>query len=113
LDRLWPREPAKAPPADVLVVGGVAYDAAADAPAAANRGRPALRAERTVWPALPGAAAEAAGVAAAAGRAKLTARPRGGEKATPAAVLAALPKARVTHFATHGFFADASFRSAF
>lgn len=114
LDRLWPREPARAAPSDVLVVGGVAYDATAGAgPVAANRGRPALKADRPAWPALPGAAAEAAGVAAAAGRAKLAARPLGGAAATPAAVLAALPKARVAHFATHGFFADASFRSAF
>src|SRR5262249_10994988 len=36
-----------------------------------------------------------------------------GEEATTVAVLAALPKAKVAHFATHGFFADPSFRGPF
>src|SRR5208337_4367636 len=36
-----------------------------------------------------------------------------GDEATTAAVLAALPKVRYAHLATHGFFADESFRSAF
>ena len=35
-----------------------------------------------------------------------------GDRATAAAVLDALPKARVAHFATHGFFADPSGFSA-
>jgi CHAT domain-containing protein len=35
------------------------------------------------------------------------------DKAITAAVLSALPKARYAHFATHGFFADPSFRSVF
>jgi CHAT domain-containing protein len=52
-------------------------------------------------------------VAAAVGRKKWPAHTLGEEKATATAVLAALPRARYAHLATHGFFADASFRSAF
>jgi hypothetical protein len=39
--------------------------------------------------------------------------PLKGNKATAPAVLAELPRPRFAHFATHGFFADPSFRSAF
>src|SRR5262249_61369002 len=53
------------------------------------------------------------GVADAATNRKLATRKLEGDQAPTAAVLAALPKARYAHLATHGFFADASFRSAF
>ncbi|MBI1914273.1 MAG: CHAT domain-containing protein, partial [Planctomycetes bacterium] len=69
--------------------------------------------QKLQWPDLPGAAAEAKGVAGAAKEKKLDMRTLEGDKATASAVLAALPKARYAHLATHGFFADASFRSAF
>ncbi len=117
LDTLWPQDPRANPPAGALVVGGVAYDAdvaAADPKALATRsGDPLLKPGAAArWPALPGAATEATGVGAAAGRKKVAVTRLAGDKATPAAVLAALPRARYAHLATHGFFADPSFRSA-
>jgi CHAT domain-containing protein len=53
------------------------------------------------------------GVAAAAARRKVPVLALREEKATAAAALSELPNARYAHFATHGFFADPSFRSAF
>ena len=64
------------------------------------------------WGFLPNTEGEANGFAAAAGRRMLTAVRLEGDKATTDAVLAALPRAKYAHFATHGFFADPSFRSA-
>jgi hypothetical protein len=46
-----------------------------------------------------------------AGARKLAVTTLTGPAATPAAVQAALPKVRVAHLATHGFFADPKFRS--
>jgi CHAT domain-containing protein/Tfp pilus assembly protein PilF len=99
---------------DVLAVGGVTYDAAVPTQdkLGGNRGAPLLKpGQRFGWGALPGAAAEAKGVEAAATRKKLVSRTLGEEKATVSAVLEALPQTRYAHLATHGFFADPSFRS--
>jgi CHAT domain-containing protein/tetratricopeptide (TPR) repeat protein len=115
LDKLWPPEPRTNRPTDVLAVGGVAYDADPPKPGpVALRGDPLLKPDQKLaWAALPGAAAETKGVTGAAAKKKLDARTLDGDKATAPAVLAALPKARYAHLATHGFFADESFRSAF
>jgi CHAT domain-containing protein len=116
LDKLWPQDASPKRPTDVLAVGGVAYDAAVPAPGkvAGHRGDPLLRPGQPLgWTALPAAAAEVGGVRGAARRKDLVCRTLEKEEATTAAVLAALPKARVAHLATHGFFAEASFRSAF
>jgi CHAT domain-containing protein/tetratricopeptide (TPR) repeat protein len=116
LDKLWPQDPNTKRPATVLAVGGVAYDAGPPAAGqvAANRGDPLVQpGQKLNWADLPGAAAEAKGVTGAAAKKKLHTRSLDGDQATPSAVLAALPKARYAHLATHGFFADASFRSAF
>jgi len=116
LDKLWPAPPLRNRPAKMLVIGGVAYDADPPAPdpMALHRGDPLVTpGQKVVWAALPGAAAEAKGVAAVAGQKKLDSHTLGGDRASAAAVLAALPQARYAHLATHGFFADASFRSAF
>jgi non-specific serine/threonine protein kinase/serine/threonine-protein kinase len=116
LDKLLPQDPLPNRPAGVLVVGGVAYDAgpAAQGPLAANRGEPLLKpGQKLQWAALPGATAEAKGVIGVAAAKKLDCQTFDGDKATAAAVLAALPRVRYAHLATHGFFADATFRSAF
>ncbi len=116
LDKLWPQDPLPRRPTEALVVGGVAYDADPPAPDRLAREREELPIEagqKEAWVALPETAAEANGVAAASTSERLDARALGGEQASRAAVLAALPKARYAHLATHGFFADPSFRSAF
>jgi CHAT domain-containing protein len=115
LDKLWPQDASPKRPTDVLAVGGVGYDVVLPAldQAASNRGEPLLKlGQKPKWDALPGAAAEVKGVTGAARKKDLVCRTLEKEEATTATVLAALPKARLAHLATHGFFADASFRSA-
>lgn len=118
LDKLWPQDPLPKRPTEVLVVGGVAYDC--DVPAsppalvALNRGAPPFRVGAKIgWPALPATAAEANGVATLAGASHMETRQLRGDRATAADFITWLAKARAAHIATHGFFADASFRSAF
>src|SRR5262249_40328907 len=116
LDKFWPQDRLPKRPSGVLAVGGVAYDAEPPPPGppVVNRGDPLLKpGQKPKWAALPGAAAEAKGVTDAATKQKLATRTLDGDQATRSAVLAALPNARYAHLATHGFFADASFRSAF
>ncbi|MCE9563796.1 MAG: CHAT domain-containing protein [Planctomycetes bacterium] len=114
LDMLWPREPQKNASNQLLVVGGVKYDAEVSRVPGTNAVDPLVKpGTKAGWAFLDGTEAEAKGVSAAAGRKKLTVAALGAEQATTAAVLDALPKAKHAHFATHGFFADASFRSAF
>lgn len=116
LDKLWLQDPLPSRPTGILVVGGVAYDADPPAPAqlVVLRGAPLLKPGQKVgWAALDGTAAEANGVAGAAAKKKLVSQVLSGEKATVSAILAALPGSRYAHLATHGFFADPSFRSAF
>src|SRR5262249_20858708 len=99
----------------VLAVGGVDYDTA---PAAASDGvlaglrDPAPGARRKGIKYLPGTLAELRRVETEA-RAALQAEAvtLTGPRAGVAALLAELPKARYTHIATHGFFADAKIRS--
>jgi CHAT domain-containing protein len=99
----------------IFVVGGVDYGRApAASPAAADPDDPtAKRAGGGVWPYLKGTEREAEQVAAMAGARKLAVTRLTGAGAGAAAVQAALPKARVAHLATHGFFADPQFRSVF
>lgn len=111
LGQLWPRDAAKAEAAGVLVVGGVDYQAAIAGRPAGDV--PVLSGVKAGWSELPAAAAEATGVGGVAADKKLAVTPLRGDKATTAAVLAELPKARYAHFATHGFFADPAFRSVF
>src|SRR5262249_33709726 len=100
-----------------LLVGGVQYDAA-PAPAAggavASTGRGPSRPEggRPRWGLLPGSLEEAHAVAGLRGRPERLVSLEGGA-ATEAALRRNLPGARYVHLATHGFFADAQFRSAF
>jgi CHAT domain-containing protein/tetratricopeptide (TPR) repeat protein len=104
LDKLWPQDAQAARATEALVVGGVDYGAT---------GLPAAKpGQKLVWPALAGTAAEAKGVSEAAARKKLSPHTLDGAKADVAAVLAALPKARYAHLATHGFLADPAFQTA-
>jgi CHAT domain-containing protein len=115
LDKLWPQDATPKRPTDLLVVGGVTYDADLPAPekVTVTRGDPLLKPGQPGWAALPGTVGEMRGVRGAARKKDFACRTLEKEEATTAAVLAALPQARVAHLATHGFFADASFRSAF
>ncbi len=115
LDKLWPQDPLKNPPAGALVVGGVRYDADLAPAAVTTRGADPLvkPGAKLGWSFLPGTAAETTGVSAAATAKELAVTALKDSKATAPAVLAALPKAKYAHFATHGFFADSSFRSVF
>ena len=118
LDKLWPQEPLKNSPSSALVVGGVKYDAELlplPVPTAlASRGGPLIKADAKLgWPFLPGTVAEVCGVETIATRKKLPITRLEGEIASGPAILAALPKAKYAHFATHGFFADVSFRDLF
>ena len=119
LDKLWPQDTIKDPPANVLVVGGVKYDAKVTLPTPSpdtvtRRGDPLMKGDaKPAWGFLGNTVGEANGVAATAVRRKLPVESYDGDKATTEALLKALPKAKYAHFATHGFFADPSFRSAF
>jgi CHAT domain-containing protein len=116
LDRLAATGPA-AERGALLAVGGVNYatpsspgpkqiaSAAASLPAAGKA---------IVWKELKGTGPEAERVTTLAKeRAQLEARLLTGPTATTSRVLAELGKTRYAHLATHGFFADAEFRSAF
>jgi CHAT domain-containing protein len=119
LDKLWSQDPLKNAPSDALVVGGVKYEAEPDPPtpdpkSVASRGDPLVKPGANLgWSFLGNTVGEASGVATAAERQKLTATRVEGDKATASAVLAALPKVKYAHLATHGFFADESFRGVF
>jgi CHAT domain-containing protein/tetratricopeptide (TPR) repeat protein len=114
LDKLWPAESLAQRTQQALIVGGIAYDAELpkSAPNAALRGQPPVKADgKLVWQPLPGTMAETHGVELLATKKKLPFKKLEDAKATPAALLTALPKARYAHLATHGFFADTTFRS--
>ena len=109
LDKLWAPDGVKGRPAAALAVGGVKYDADVRAGPGPDRAEPAVAAGQPFrWLHLAATDGEARGMAKVAGGKNLTANPLTGEQATVTAVLGALPKARVAHLATHGFFADPS-----
>jgi CHAT domain-containing protein len=117
LEKFWPQDPLKNPPNNALVVGGVKYETEtlhANATSAESRANPLLKPDARIgWSFLPGSVWELNGVWSLAQRKKISTTRLQGENATPSAVLAALPEARIAHFATHGFFADPSFRGIF
>jgi CHAT domain-containing protein/tetratricopeptide (TPR) repeat protein len=99
---------------DLLVVGGVQYDAAA-APSvavASHRGPARGSGAAPVWANLPGTAAEVERIRALWANAGPATFLEGGAAGKPALAVA-LPRASYVHLATHGFFADAELRSAF
>jgi CHAT domain-containing protein/tetratricopeptide (TPR) repeat protein len=112
LDKLWPQDARKDPPAGALVVGGVDFDAAVGGgPRVAD---PLVKAgEVKAWGKLPNTVGELDGIARLGTSKRHPVTRLEGDKATTTAVLGALPKAKVAHFATHGFLADPSFRGVF
>ncbi|MCI0459113.1 MAG: CHAT domain-containing protein [Gemmataceae bacterium] len=100
----------------LLLMAEVDYDRAPAGAGEAGRAVP-VKGERRTWPALPGSAAEARLVAKAwrAGpgqKSKDEPAHLKGTAATAGALGRELTGARYVHLATHGFFADRSFRSA-
>lgn len=100
----------------ILLVGNVNYDSQAGTestpaplPQVAGRSRSPLLAEDKLWPALPGTAREIEKIAAALAADSITTLQ--GDRATAAAIQEHLPRVRIAHLATHGFFADKTFRS--
>jgi CHAT domain-containing protein len=95
---------------DLLAVAAVSYD---DRPSAAvlAKAMPApVAADRPLkWEFLSGTGGELKQIQSLPGAAGV--RTLTGSNATTARVLAELPKARLAHLATHGFFADPRFRS--
>lgn len=86
--------PTTAPRHDVVLVGGVDFEAGDRA-----RERPSTR-----WQALPGTATEIQSIARLADSLKVPTRAVTGAAATPSAVTASFDNARIVHLATHGFF---------
>jgi serine/threonine protein kinase/CHAT domain-containing protein/WD40 repeat protein len=117
IDRLSPQPARPAGRDRFLVVGGVGYgDEPSPLPdkAVANLRRgepPTTRGKKLAWRPLTGATWEATAVAALAARRRLPTTSLTKSDASAERVLAELPKARYAHLATHGFFADPSFRS--
>jgi CHAT domain-containing protein len=107
LQRPVPQQPAE--PGRLLAIGGVRYSEAAKPRAAMVLRGPAVGDQRLRWPDLPGSGRELDQVLALAGQRPATRL--SGTEASIDRVLAELPKAQVAHLATHGFFADARFRS--
>jgi CHAT domain-containing protein len=107
----------EAPPGErVLLVGGVRYDAAPPPPPGASpglAGRGPARDGRDPlrWRFLDGSQAEVHAVAAMYPRPDRVSLLEGAS-ASEAALRATLPGCGYVHLATHGFFADARFRSA-
>jgi CHAT domain-containing protein/tetratricopeptide (TPR) repeat protein len=117
LDQLWPEADAPERPSGLLAVGGVGFDAVVPimpkVDRVASRDAPVKPGQEPTWDALPGTEVEVNGLVALAKNRKLDTRLLKGTKATAAALLAELRKARFVHLATHGFFADKEFRSVF
>jgi CHAT domain-containing protein len=109
LDRLTEKNRAKEKKATLLAMGAVAYDrkprVAAEV-ALRDRAGDGLK-----WPALEATEKELAQIVALAGERPIIRRK--GDEAGVATLLADLPQAETAHLATHGFFADARFRTAF
>jgi CHAT domain-containing protein len=105
-------------PKGLVAVGGVDFDATLLPPslklkqlAVNERAAPVKLGGRLLWKSLPGTVIEVNGVAEVAARRKLDVELITGPMATAQLVLFHLQRARVAHLATHGFFADAEFRS--
>jgi tetratricopeptide (TPR) repeat protein/CHAT domain-containing protein len=115
LDQLWPPDTPTSQAVGALVVGGVKYDAVVTVDeTGAQRGEPLLKpGGKPKWSFLPNTLGELNGIAAQAAKRAFPVTRYEGEKATTVAILESLPRVKFAHFATHGFFADPSFRGLF
>jgi CHAT domain-containing protein len=108
LDRLTqPRRDKERRPT-LLAMGAVTYDRKPDTHSGLALRGP--EAEKLTWAALKGTAKELDQVVALAGEKRILRR--SGVQADVGTLLADLPEAETAHLATHGFFADARFRTA-
>ena len=114
LPELLAKIPATDAAPSLLLVGNVDYRGDAGKLSADNRGQRAVRDGQSEWPPLPGTKDEIARIGDSFRQrfAKGEIMRLDGGRATAAAVHAAAPNCRYLHFATHGFFADPSVRSA-
>jgi CHAT domain-containing protein len=116
LQRLEEQPTAPAAVGRLLALGGIDYQqrVASTDPTPADAVREAALARGGVrWPALAGTEKERQQVSALARQqAQLEVIEEGGQEATTAQFQRDLPGVRYAHVATHGFFADARFRSA-
>jgi CHAT domain-containing protein/tetratricopeptide (TPR) repeat protein len=116
LEQLAPPPPrcARRPPAPegLLLVGGIRYDDRPSATVVASRAAKGVVEQPVVWQGLKGAESERQLLAKLlpSGGPRLTANLSGTE-ATTARLRQELAQCRYAHIATHGFFADAKFRS--
>jgi CHAT domain-containing protein len=108
LDRLTEEKRAKQKNATLLAMGAVAYDRTPRAATDVALRGPA--AEKLKWEGLKGTQKELEQIVALAGERRILRRE--GNGAGVARLLGDLPEAETAHLATHGFFADAKFRSA-
>jgi CHAT domain-containing protein len=118
LQRLTKGRPVSAEPEALLAAGGVDYDRGPNELRPAHRGaespEPPPGTLRVSWPPLPGTERERRQVAELVRRAtRWKVIERGGRAASTEQLLRDLPSVRYAHLATHGFFADPQFRSAF
>jgi CHAT domain-containing protein/Tfp pilus assembly protein PilF len=107
LGQLTQPAPKASPRAALLVVGGVVYDRKPLGTSELGSRGPA--AGELKWLPLTGTATELKQVQALAGKRRVISRQGAG--ASVAALLSYLPKTETAHLATHGFFADAKFRT--
>ncbi|MFO0877722.1 MAG: CHAT domain-containing tetratricopeptide repeat protein [Gemmataceae bacterium] len=91
----------------LLALGGVSYDEKPSKPTELALRSPAS--EGVTWKALPGTRKELEQITTLAGDRPILRRE--GNAATVATLLSDLPRVETAHLATHGFFADARFRS--
>ena len=109
LDRLTEEKRKTPSKPTLLAMGGVAYDTKpGSSTELAMRGPVGDKLE---WEKLTGTAKELRQLVALAGDRKVIRRE--GDSAGASALLADLPRAETAHLATHGFFADAKFRTVF
>jgi CHAT domain-containing protein len=108
LDRLTAPKRTKEKRPTLLAMGGVAYDRKPKAAIELTLRGPV--AEKLSWEALKGTEKEVKQIVALAAERRILRRE--GDHAGVATLLADLAKAETAHLATHGFFADARFRTA-